>query len=71
MSSDAFYNENKQAIKKNAVVARDSIPALAIQLLIAREPEFASFSDDELIYKLYDIIKGLQYSYEHHYHNLV
>lgn len=65
MPSETFYNENSQALKSASVETRNALPALAIQLLIARHADFAKMRSDKLVYELHDIIEDLQKDYEH------
>lgn len=69
MSEINFYDENNQALRQVSVVVRDSLGALAIQLLCSRK-DISKMDYNELIRELGDIVKELHSAYQHEYHNL-
>lgn len=65
MSSRAFCNEegNEHALVFPSVEVRDSLGALAVQVLAARE-NLADMDYCEMVSKLYDIVCELHRAYE-------
>ena len=63
MPSNSFYDENSHAIRDNAVVTRDAIPLLAVQIVSAKY-HLATEKPENLLDALYETIAYLQKIYE-------
>ncbi len=62
MSNSEFYNDNDHALRKPAVVTRDSLGVLAA-LIVAHSHDLSNPNYDEMVTDLYDVVQKLQYSY--------
>ena len=67
LTSDFFENE-EQALRRPVIVLRDSLGALAIQILSEKE-DIANLQYNVLLSKLNEIISELNDAYERSYHN--
>lgn len=64
-----FFDENNQALRPVSIVVRDSLGALAIELLRARK-DITKMDYNELIRELGEIVADLHKAYEKEYYNL-
>lgn len=58
-----FFENAEQALRKPNIVLRDSLGALAIQILCAQE-DISNLDQDVLLRKLYKIIDDLHGTYQ-------
>lgn len=58
-----FFEQNDHALRSSKIVLRDSLGALAVQILVARE-DVAHMDYSKMLHKLYDIIDDLHSAYD-------
>ena len=63
MPSNTFYDENSHALRDNAVLTRDAIPLLAVQI-VSSKYHLATEKPENLLDALHDTISELQRIYE-------
>ena len=67
MATFEHYDENEQSLQAPCIVLRNSLGALAVQVLASRN-DLSKLEYTDMLRELNTIIRELQQVYEHDYH---